>query len=206
MPNAAARARRLSERGRVERGLAEMVGLVRGVIADGVISGQEAEHLAEWTRENPEVASRWPANILARRLERILLDGRVDSRERGHLAAILEQLAENPGGLSAGFPLATDLPLTHPPPEIEFEDRTFLFAGEFAFGPTHACEREIQERGGSCERTVNRRTDYIVIGSIAAADWCQSEFAEVIDEVVQYRARGVPIAVVSEEWWTGALV
>jgi len=59
--------------------------------------------------------------------------------------------------------------------------------------------------GGTCERIVNRRTDYVVIGSIGAADWSQNSFGDVLDEVVQYRARGVPIAVISEERWTAAL-
>ena len=182
-----------------------MVGLVRGVIADGVVSSEEAEHLAEWTRAHPEVVMRWPANILSRRLERIFLDGRVDRREQRHLGALLSQLAENPAGYGGGFRLATDLPLTPPEPDVVFEGRAFLFAGEMAYGPGHAWEREVTELGGTCERIVNRRTDFVVIGSIGASDWCQSSFGEVLDEVVQYRARGVPIAVVSEQHWTGAL-
>ena len=182
-----------------------MVGLVRGVIADGVVSSDEAERLAEWTRAHPEVVTRWPANILSRRLERIFLDGRVDRRERKHLSALLSQLAENPAGYGGGFPLATDLPLTTPEPDVVFEGHAFLFAGEMAYGSVHACEREITELGGTCERIVNRRTNYVVIGSIGASDWCQSSFGEVLDEVVQYRARGVPIAVISEEHWTAAL-
>jgi hypothetical protein len=182
-----------------------MVGLVRGVIADGSVSPDEAARLSEWTRENPEIATRWPANTLSRRLERIFADGRVDGRERKHLAALLGQLADNPGGLDAGFPTATDLPLTMPEPAIVFEGQTFLFAGEMAYGPTHACEREVQELGGTAERSVNRRTDYVVLGSIGAGDWCQAPFGDVINEVVQYRARGVPIAVVSEAHWAAAL-
>jgi len=182
-----------------------MVGLVRGVIADGKVSADEATSLAEWTRENPEVATRWPANILSRRLERIFLDGRVDTRERRHLGALLAQLAENPAGFGGGFPVATDLPLTTPEPDITFEGRTFLFAGEMAYGPEHACEREVQELGGTCERTVNRRTDFVVIGAVAATEWDQAGFGAILNEVVQYRARGVPIAVVSEEHWTAAL-
>ena len=88
---------------------------------------------------------------------------------------------------------------------MTFEGKTFLFAGEMAYGPLHACEREVQELGGSCERTVNRRLDYVVIGALSAAEWCQSPFGDVLDEVAQYRARGVPIAVVSEDHWTSAL-
>jgi len=181
-----------------------MVGLVRGVLADGKVSQDEAEHLSRWTRENPEVVTRYPANLLARRLERIFLDGRVDKREKTRLAAMLSQLADAANS-NGGFPLATDLPITRPPPEIVFEGQTFVFAGEMAYGPVHACEREVLDLGGECERVVNRRTDYVVIGTLAANDWCQSSFGSLIEEVVQYRARGVPIAVVTEEHWSAAL-
>ena len=189
----------------MDEGLAEMVGLVRGVIADGTVSAGEAENLAAWTREHPEIATRYPANVLARRLERIFLDGRIDRRERTRLGALLAQLADNPAGLRGGFRLATDLPVTRPPPEVVFEGQTFVFGGEMAYGPTHACEREVQDRGGICEPVVNRRTDYVVIGALAADDWTQSTFGPLIDEVVQYRSRGVPIAVITEEHWGQAL-
>ena len=199
------RAGQLNAQRRVEQGLAEMIGLVRGVIADGVVSSDEAEHLAEWTRENPEIVTRYPGNILSRRLERIFMDGRVDRRERKRLASLLSQLAENPAGLGGGYQLATDLPITRPEPEVIFEGQTFVFGGEMAYGPTHACEREVHDLGGVCERMVNRRTDYLVIGSLAAYDWCQTDFASLVDEVVEYRTRGVPIAVIDEQHWTAAL-
>ncbi len=182
-----------------------MVGLVRGVIADGVVSKDEAEHLSEWTRANPEIATRYPANILSRRLERIFMDGRVDRRERKRLTALLSQLADSPVRLGEGFRLATDLPISRPEPEVVFEGQAFVFAGEMAYGPIHACEREVLELGGLCERMVNRRTDYLVIGVLAANDWCQLAFGSLVDEVVEYRSRGVPIAVITEEHWAAAL-
>ena len=182
-----------------------MVGLIHGVIADGHVSEAEAQRLAEWTRAHPEVATRYPANLLARRLERIFMDGKVDARETERLVSMLAQLAENPSGLGGGAPLATDLPITVPAPDIVFGGQTFVFGGAMAYGPLHACEREVIERGGMCEQAVNRRTDYVVIGALAAADWAQSAFGGLINEVVAYRSRGVPIAVISEEHWTGAL-
>jgi NAD-dependent DNA ligase len=200
-----ARVRALQAQRRVEQGLAEMMGLVQGVVADGVVSSDEASRLAEWTRANPETAARWPANILARRLGRIFADGRLDGRERHRLAAVLSQVAENPEVIARGFPLATDLPITRPAPEVVFERQTFVFAGELAYGPTRACEREVMELGGTCERTVNRRTDYVVIGALAASEWSQSAFGALVDEVVQYRSRGVRIAVITEEHWAAAL-
>jgi hypothetical protein len=200
-----ARVRALLAQRRIEQGLAEMMGLVRGVVADGVVSSDEASRLSEWTRANPDTAARWPANILARRLGRIFADGRLDGRERDRLAAVLAQIAQNPEAIGRGFPLATDLPITHPVPEVVFERQTFVFAGELAYGPTRACEREVMELGGTCERTINRRTDYVVIGALGATDWSQASFGTLVDEVVQYRARGVPIAVITEEHWAAAL-
>ncbi len=202
-PSSSSRARRLAEQRRIEKGLAEMVGVAQGVIADGVISADEASRIARWTREHPDVASRWPANLLSRRLEQIYRDGQVDARERRHLAAMLEQLAQSPGG--RGFELATDLPIDDPEPDVVFEGKTFVFAGELAYGPRRACEREVEDQGGECERAVTRRTDYLVIGALSAADWSQQGFGALVDEVVQYRARGVPIAIVSEERWADAL-
>ncbi len=197
------RARRLGEHRRFEQGLAEMLGLVRGVIADGIVSEDEARNLARWTRENADIATRWPANLLARRLEQIFRDGRLDARERRYMASVLGQLTENPVGL--GFALATDLPVDRPEPEVVFEGRIFVFAGEMAYGPRRACEREVVELGGECERSVTRRTDYLVIGALSAADWAQEGFGTMVDEVVQYRARGVPIAIISEQRWAEAL-
>lgn len=199
----AGRARRILEQSRIEQGLAELVGVVRGIVADGVVSPDEAAHLARWTRESPEIAARWPANMLARRLESIVRDGRVDARERRHLEAVLGQLAQNPGWM--GFSLATDLPVDRPEPPVVFPARNFVFAGEMAYGPQRACEREVVELGGSCERTVSRRTDYLVLGSLSASDWAQEGFGAQVDEVVQLRARGVRIAIVSEEHWANAL-
>lgn len=197
------RARRLADQRRIDHGLAEMVGVAHGIIADGVLSWDEADRLARWTRENPDVASRWPANLLSRRLEQIFRDGHVDPRERRHLAAMLEQLTAKVGG--RGFELATDLPVDHPEPEVVFEGRTFVFASDFVYGPRRACEREVEEQGGECERAVTRRTSYLVIGALSATDWSQQGFGPLVDEVVQYRARGVPIAIVSEELWAEAL-
>jgi hypothetical protein len=199
------RARALSTERRIEQGLAEMFGLVRGVAADGVVSSGEATRLSEWTRANPEIASRWPANVLARRLERIFADGRLEGTERERLSAMLSVIADNPLALSRGFPLATDLPITRPEPPVVFDGRTFIFAGQMAYGPTHQCEREVVELGATCERSVNRRTDYVVIGALAATDWAQADFGPLVDEVVEYRRRGVPIAVITEEHWAAAL-
>lgn len=199
----AARARLLQEQRRVEQGLAELVGVIQGIVADGTVSAEEAERLSAWTEANPDVASRWPANLLALRLAKIMADGRVDAGERRSLSALLGPLASPSRWLAAS--LATDLPVDDPPPPVLFESRTFVFAGEMVFGPRRSCEREVTELGGACERTVSRRTDYLVLGGLAALDWTQEGFGAQVDAAVRLRARGAPVAIIAEEHWAQAL-
>ena len=61
------------------------------------------------------------------------------------------------------------------------------------------------ERPGTPGLSVQIERMMRAISTPASAEWCQTAFGEVLDEVVQYRARGVPIAVISEEHWTAAL-
>ena len=51
---------------RIEQGLAEMIGLVRGVIAYGKVTDEEAQHLCTGTRVEPESANGYQANDLSR--------------------------------------------------------------------------------------------------------------------------------------------
>jgi NAD-dependent DNA ligase len=198
-----ARARVLQEQRRVEHGLAELVGVIQGLLADGTVSTEEADRLARWTRDNPDVAARWPANLLALRLAKIMADGRLDGGERRSLEALLGQLASTAGWVSGT--LATDLPVDDPPPPVVFESRTFVFAGDMLYGPRRSCEREVTELGGSCERTVSRRTDYLVLGGLAALDWSQEGFGAQVDAAVRLRTRGAVIAIIAEEHWAQAL-
>lgn len=186
--------------------LAEMLGLIRGVLADGSISSAEATHLTCWVQAHPSVVARWPGNVLTQRLTEIFRDGRMDARERARLSDLLARIASNSTGASSpAFSTETDLPLSRPAPVVRFEGRTFVLAGEMRHGPHSACAREITELGGRCDRSVSRRTDYVVIGGSAAGDWFQTGFRDVLDDVVRYRARAVEIAVISEDHWVRAL-
>lgn len=52
---------------------------------------------------------------------------------------------------------------------------------------------------------MSRRTDYVVLGGLAAGDWHQLGFASEVDDAVRLRARGAAIAIISEEHWAQAL-
>lgn len=84
---------RINYKLRRDRAVNELLGLARGLIADGVVSDAEANELRLWARQNPDLCISFPGNELYHRLDAIYQDGRIDGDERQELLWFLEQFA-----------------------------------------------------------------------------------------------------------------
>jgi len=190
---------------RAERDLSEMLGLVKGVLADGVVTQAEAAVLKEWVSRHPDAAEQWPVNTLKERLERIFADGKVDKAEQRDLFDLLESIVGGKAGIITGEDAACELPVDRPPPKLKWTDSVFVFTGKFAFGPRLDCERAVIKLKGVCERGVTKRTDYLIIGTFGSRDWVHTSFGRKIEQAVEYRDAGESLAIVGEEHWVRAL-
>lgn len=192
----------LNLRERQNRAVAELLGLIRGILVDGVVSEGEAVALRRWCEANPHVASEWPVPVLRRRIENIFEDGVVDAAEKRDLGELLRGIIGDDLCVSVGTNAPTTLPLDNPPPVIRPPGATFVFTGRFAFGPRRECERLTASLGGRCESTVTLRTNYLVIGTFSSTHWAQSSFGRKIEKAARYREhpRG-QLAIVGEDSW-----
>jgi BRCA1 C Terminus (BRCT) domain len=186
---------------RAERDLSEFLGLAKGLLGDGVISGEEASLVANWVVTHPAAAEQWPINHLVRRLTTIFSDGVVDDNERGELAEILASIVGGTAGVILGEDASTELPFDAPPPELRWEDSIFVFTGKFAFGTRADCQRRVVSRGATCAANITTETDYLVIGTFGSRDWVHTSFGRKIQKAVDYRTSGVPLAIVAEDYW-----
>jgi NAD-dependent DNA ligase len=183
---------------RIDAGIDELIGLIRGVLADGEVTEAEATLLAAWILKHSEIVTEWPVNVVARRLNRIFEDGQVDQTEREELKILLaEVVGENDNPLVT--PSAT-LPLSKPAPEVVFDQNLFVFTGKFAFGPRRVCEAEVLARGGRIAARVTLQTNYVVIGSVGSRDWIHSSWGRKIEKAVEYRDL-CSLAIISEQRW-----
>jgi NAD-dependent DNA ligase len=107
--------------------------------------------------------------------------------------------------VAAGKNLSTMLPVDVPPPQISFLNQVYVFTGMFAFGPRKECLRVVSELGASCESGVTKRTSVLVIGTFASRDWRETNHGTKILKALEYRARGVPLAIVGEDHWVECL-
>lgn len=184
---------------RIDRSVHELLGLTKGIIADGRVTAEEADILRAWMIANPEAAAAWPGSVLADRITRIYSDGRADEAEREDLRCLLEDLV---GGRTdvIGNP-STRLPLDEPPPKLQFDGFVYVFTGRFFSGTRQWCESIVENRGGICSSNVTRRTNYLVIGELGSRDWKHTSFGRKIQKAVEVRSEGRQLAIIEEAHW-----
>ncbi len=191
--------------GRVQdRLIDELIGISRGVIADGIVDEKEAIFLGQWIENHREIADRWPVNVLYARLTEMLKDGVLSSDEQVELLATLRDLT----GESSLFQepnKSTTLPVDRPAPDLEFAGRTFCLTGKFVFGSNLECEETITELGGEVVSMPGKGTDYLVIGELCSPDWVHTTFGRSIERGVELKDQGHPLAIVTEEHWVDNL-
>ncbi len=191
-----------------DRAADELLGLCRGMLADGVVTAQEAHFLKDWIERNAIHAQVFPFDIVYRQLQSAMCDGVLDEDEERDLLSTLVNLVggEHRGGLPGSPSLASTLPLCDPAPPIHFPGSIFVVTGTFAFGPRRQVVDALEARQATAAGTVSKKVNYLVIGEVGSQAWRHSSYGRKIEAAVELREQGVPLRIISEPHWRSALV
>lgn len=184
-----------------DRMIDELIGLCRGVLFDGSVSELEANALLKWLDANREIADHWPANVLYKRIARMMTDEQLDQEEQRELLDILVEITGMPKQEASVKSGSTALPLCVPLPKIIFPGKMFCFTGKFVSGTRKQVQAAAITRGGEVKDSPTNSTNYLVIGSIGSTDWIHSTHGRKIEKAVQLREEGRPIHIIAEEYW-----
>lgn len=185
-----------------ERQIDELIGLVKGVLADGAICQGEVEFLHGWLTTNRYASTAWPANVLYPRIAQALQDGHIDADEEKELMELLlATVGGNTAPLNQEHSNSTTLPLCKPNPPVLFEQHTFCFTGKFNSGTRNWCETQTKQRNGLATSSVTKKLNYLVIGEIGSRDWLHSTHGLKIKKAMDYRDSGTPLHIISEKHW-----
>ncbi len=194
---------RFNRKSIADRQIDTLIGLSKGLVADGKVDQAEAEFLMGWlvqarqADDNPIVV-----NLLGK-VSSMLEDGILDTEESAELLTILRRFAGEP---SAEGELAktSSLPVDIPMPPIEFQSRCFVFTGTCAFGTRKQCHAATEALGGLIAGGITKSVDYLVLGTYVTDSWAHESYGRKIEKAVQYRQEGVPLVIVTEEHWVNA--
>ena len=192
----------ISKQFRIDRSIDELIGLCKGVLADGKINQDEAIFLQKWIEANSEIIETWPANRIYERISNVLADGILDQEEADELFKLLSQFTGDIPLQEEYGRMATALPIDLPPPRIEFPKRKFCLTGTFCLGKRKECKQIIQDLGGLVKSSVTMDLDYLIIGVLGTYDWIHSTYGRKIEKAVKYKKeKGCPIMIVNEDHW-----
>lgn len=181
----------------------ELIGLARGVCADGAINQKEAEFLETWLAANSSVSGEPLLADLYSRVSDMLADGEFDEAERKELFETLVSLSGDP--IELGETLKSSrLPLCDPEPELAFKGFRYCFTGTFSFGKRAVCEAAAMKQGALIG-SLTKQTNVLVVGQYATESWKHSSMGNKILKAAEMRDKGLRIYIVSEAHWRKAL-
>jgi NAD-dependent DNA ligase len=197
--------KRFNSRLRQDRETDELIGLCKGIVSDGEVNQAEAEFLSRWLDANRETENEWPSNVLRNRVCAMLDDGKLDSDEEGELLKLLLQVTGGNPALVTAENLSSSLPLNAPPPTLVFPGNVYCFTGKSIWGTRRQCQAAVLDRGGEVQESIAQSLNYLIVGVIGSRDWIHTTYGRKIQKAVEYRDKGVPLAIVSEEHFVTAL-
>lgn len=191
-----------------DQALRRLSGLVHGILADNQLRNEEIHHLQNWLESCGEARHLWPASALHRRIKGAMADGVISHQER---ADLLEALTLITGGsitetgTVGGFTsraFVLDFPQDH---QIDFEGKNFVLTGKFVFGPRKTCEHHIAARGGIIGNNITKKTDYLIVGTLASRDWAHETHGRKLETAMTRHAKGANLVVLTEQTWARQL-
>ncbi len=190
--------KRFNQKRVVERNVDELIGLARGILADGKVDQLEAEALQKWLIAISGMEHPLLHNLLVR-VNEMLEDGVLDEDESKELFETLNSLTG--GDFETGELLkSSTLPLDEPAPEVIINGSTFCFTGTFESGTRKDVEAAVKDMGGVPSR-LNGSTNYLVIGAYATDSWAHSAYGRKIEQALEYKQKGKDVKIISEHHW-----
>lgn len=185
-----------------DRNIDEIIGISRGLLADGVINESEAKFLLSWIEShfNYEDLNNYPINTIYDRLKEVLKDNVLDEEEAKEIKELLESFTGGTPIIKQVKSMSSTLPLCNPLPDVIIKEKTFCFTGAFTIGTRTKCEIIIKSLGGNTKKEPSGQVDYLVIGILGSDDWIHSSYGRKIEKAVDLRDKKESgIKIITEE-------
>lgn len=181
----------------------ELIGLAKGIAADGILANSELDFLVRWLVANREITRDPLVSALYGQIQGMLGDGVFTEEERSDLLGLLQDFGSRP--MELGEPmLSTALPFANPLPTLAFGGRRYCFTGTFTYGTRDACEAIVAERGATAG-SLTKNTDILVVGQYATESWLHSPYGLKIIKAKAMQDKGHHVAIVPEQHWAAHL-
>ncbi len=179
-------------------GVEELLGFLSGIAADGTLNDKEVSALSAWLDSNQLIRDRWPASVVVNRVATILEDGIITNEERQDLMRIIQQVAGTPANPEELSLEASTEVWADPVDEIKVAGSVFCLTGDFVSGERSVVNEKLRLLGGETSPNVNKKVDYLVIGTLASRNWLYTSHGRKIEKALHLKRKGLGIKTITE--------
>jgi hypothetical protein len=183
--------------------LQTLQGLCQGILSDGVITEQEIYGLDKWLKENEHLNSYYPYDEIRSLVLSIISDHKVDEEEILVLKAFFSQFVKLQDETIADKikKETSDIRiegLCTSEPQVTFPGKTFCITGVLKRGSRENLQRDIIKLGGIPTESVNKKTDYLIVGDNGNPAWAFSCYGRKVEKALGLRKEGHTITLIHE--------
>lgn len=183
-----------------DRQIDTLIGISKGLVADGKVNQPEAEFLLSWLIQNSLKTTNPVILNLLNKVSAMLDDDILDSDESAELLSLLQKINGEPSEIGE-LAKTTALPINHPRPPLAFSGMEFLFTGTCAYGTRKQCQKAVEALGGINAKSVTKKLNYLVLGTYVTDSWAHETYGRKIEKAMSYRDEGIKLAIITEEHW-----
>ncbi|MBS1535790.1 MAG: BRCT domain-containing protein [Bacteroidetes bacterium] len=183
--------------------LQTLQGLCHGIISDGIIKDEEIIGLNDWLYQNEHLNTFYPYDEIRSLLLSILSDGKIEEEEKTVLLAYFNQFVNlnNVAVKDKIDEITKDISISGlctSEPNVLFEGKTFCVTGILQRGNREDLKKKIAELGGIPTDTINKKTDYLIVGDNGNPAWAFSCYGRKVEKALQLRKEGHTIVLIHE--------
>lgn len=178
-------------------------GICHGILSDGIINEKEIFDLNKWLEENEHLSTYYPYDELRSLILSIVSDNKVDEEEKIVLKAYFRQFInlkddETNEQLKKETAEVQISGLCTSEPNVIFENKTFCITGVLKRGNRETLQNDIIKLGGIPTESVNKKTDYLIIGDNGNPAWAFSCYGRKVEKALSMRKEGHTIMLIHE--------
>ncbi|MBE6899623.1 MAG: NAD-dependent DNA ligase [Ruminococcaceae bacterium] len=187
----------------------QLESILHGIMADGILSGEEISTLENWMDDNDYLSGTYPFDEVYSLILAAKEDGKISSDENNMLKAFFSTFIDTRESFNLNCNDIKELQKNYSIggicatcPEINIDGKTFCFTGASKKATRNEIANIICEKGGSYNDNVTQKTDYLIVGADGNPCWAFSCYGRKVEKAVNLRKEGKHIIIVHEyDFW-----
>jgi len=168
------------------KALKELKELLSDIVCDDVLTPREVMMVQFWLKNNKHLTGCFPYDKVTEVIENVLIDGVLERQELECLYSLFSLISDPVSSIACGRD------------SINIVNKNIVLTGEFDKGDRKSVENELACLGAICQNTINKKTDYLIVGGQGSSSWFAGNYGTKVKRALELQEKGSPIQIIRE--------